>query len=126
MIMNTPSATFSKGERLCGKIRIRNLYATAERFVVWPLRVSWRQVSDESPTQVLVWAPKAIFKHAVDRNHMRRLMREAYRLNKHTIADQHVQVAFNYIDNNQQPFDVVERAVRKALSRIAKTTTHRS
>ena len=69
---------FPKHSKLCGQMRIAQLYHEGKRFVVWPLRVTYQAVEDD--TQVLIWAPKSLFKHAVDRNHMRRLMREAYRL----------------------------------------------
>ena len=83
-----------------------------------------RYVYASDAMQVLVWAPKSLFKHAVDRNRLRRLMREAYRLNKDRLAGlpQQYQVAFNYIDKEVQPYTVVERAMRKALKRLAEAT----
>lgn len=110
--------TFHKSEKLCGQITIDRLYAHGKRFVSWPLRVTYLPCSDQ--TQVLIWAPKSLFKHAVDRNHLRRLMREAYRLNKHILTDKgvHMQIAFNYIDKEQQPYAVIEKAMRKALGRV--------
>jgi ribonuclease P protein component len=76
----------------------------------------------EDATQVLVWAPKSLFKKAVDRNHLRRLMREAYRLNKDIIEGEnmHYQLAFNYIDKEKQDYRVMEKAMRKALNRLVK------
>ena len=76
----------------------------------------------EDATQVLVWAPKSLFKKAVDRNHLRRLMREAYRLNKDIIEgeDIHYQLAFNYIDKEKQDYRLIDKAIRKALNRLGK------
>ena len=94
--------------------------------MAWPLRVTWQRLSDLSPSgepkgssQVLVWAPKSLFKHAVDRNYLRRLMREAYRLNQSLLGEGHYQIAFNYIDKERQPYAVIEKAVCKALKKIA-------
>ena len=99
--------------------------------MAWPLRVTWMPAED---TQILVWAPKSLFKHAVDRNHLRRLMREAYRLNQHLLQAQPVLqrsdptgeagqrsylIAFNYIDKERQPYAVIEKAVCKALKKIS-------
>ena len=112
--------TFPKSEKLCGEQTVDHLYKNGKRFVVWPLRVTYLQVV-EAPTQVLIWAPKALFKHAVDRNKLRRQMREAYRLNKDIIdgEDMHYQVSFNYIDKEKQPYVIIEKAICKALKRIS-------
>ena len=106
---------FPKHSRLCGQLRIQQLYRDGQRFVVWPLRVTYMPTQEE--TQVLVWAPKSLFKHAVDRNHMRRLMREAYRLNQRLLTGNYL-VAFNYMDKEQKEFAVIEKAVCKALKKI--------
>lgn len=115
------SYTFPKSEKLCGQINIDHLYRHGKRFVAWPLRVTYMPIEDA--TQVLVWAPKSLFKKAVDRNHLRRLMREAYRLNKDIIEgeDIHYQLAFNYIDKEKQPYATIEKAICKALKRISNT-----
>ena len=97
-------------------MRIAQLYKDGERFTAWPLRVTY--MPTEGETQVLVWAPKSLFKHAVKRNRIRRLMREAYRLNQ-GMLDGNFLIAFNYIDKEEQPYAVIEKAVCTALRKIA-------
>ena len=103
-------------------MRIQQLYRDGQHFVCWPLRVTYRPAEDET-TQVLVWAPKSLFKHAVDRNRLRRQMREAYRLNRHVLTEaqpeKHYLIAMNYIDREQQPYTVIEKAMRKTLKKLA-------
>jgi ribonuclease P protein component len=98
-------------------MRIEQFFRESKRFVAWPLRVSWTPTEEE--TKILVWAPKSLFKHAVQRNHLRRLMREAYRLNQNLLGDAHYTIAFNYLDKEEQPYIVIEKAVCKALKKIS-------
>lgn len=107
---------FPKQNRLCGQMRIAQLYKGGKRFTAWPLLVTYQPTEEE--TQVLVWASKSLFKRAVKRNHLRRLMREAYRLHQDLISDQHYLIAFNYMDKEEKPFALIEKAVCKALNRI--------
>lgn len=110
--------TFPKSAKLCGQQRIARLYREGKRFTQWPLRVTY--IPTDGPTEVLIWAPKSLFKHAVDRNRLRRLIREAYRLQQQPIldAEQHWQIALNYMDKTEQPYSVIEKAVRKAIVKI--------
>ena len=115
-----PDCSFHKCERLCGTMRIQALYKEGKRVVAWPLRVSYMPTPEAATTQVLIWAPKSLFKHAVDRNRMRRLMREAYRKQKDLLpADMHYQIAFNYMDKTEQPLPVIEKAMLKAMKIIS-------
>ena len=117
--------TFPKNSKLCGQERIAQLYKNGKHFVAWPLRVTWEQLPNtdemQNPqTQVLVWAPKSLFKHAVQRNHLRRLMREAYRLHQDLLGENKYLIAFNYIDKEEQSFATIEKVICKALNKIAK------
>lgn len=110
--------TFPKQNKLCGQERIAQLYKQGKRFTSWPLRVTYMPANSPN-SQVLVWAPKSLFKHAVQRNHLRRLMREAYRLHQELLNEKHYLIAFNYMDKEEQPYSVIEKAVCKALTKIA-------
>lgn len=113
--------TFPKHSRLCGQERIAALYKHGKRFTAWPLRVTYLPVTgNPSPvTEVLVWASKSLFKRAVKRNHLRRLMREAYRLHQDLLGEKQYQIAFNYMDKEEQSFAVIEKSICKALTKIA-------
>lgn len=112
--------TFPKSEKLCGDQSVDRLYKTGKRFVVWPIRVTYLPIAD-GPSQVLIWAPKALFKHAVDRNRLRRQMREAYRLNKQVLieADKHYYLALNYIDKEMQSYKIITKSMMKILKRLS-------
>ena len=79
----------------------------------------------QPPVSILVSVPKKRFHHAVDRNRMKRLVREAYRQNKHilwdALADKEVRlvVAFVCITDQLPSYRQVDRSMRKALTRMA-------
>ena len=114
---------FPKHNKLCGQLRIARLYKEGKRFTAWPLRVTFQPTEGE--TQVLVWAPKSLFKRAIRRNHLRRLMREAYRLNQDLLQSKIENrksgflIAFNYMDKEEQPYAIIEKAICKALKKIS-------
>ena len=112
---------FPKHSKLCGQERIARLYKEGKRFTVWPLRVTYMPISNQQSAisnQILVWAPKSLFKHAVQRNHLRRLMREAYRLHQDELEGTYL-IAFNYMDKDEQPYPIIEKAICKALKKIS-------
>jgi len=119
------SNTFHKYERLCGKLRIASLYKEGRKFTVWPIRVTYQTLplsntdkqSEQQFSAVLIWAPKSLFKHATDRNRLRRLMREAWRLNKAALQLPCL-IALNYIDKQQQSYALIDKAVQKAIHKI--------
>ena len=117
------NASFPKSEKLCGKLIVDQLYKQGKRFVVWPLRVSYI-VSPDNANRILIWAPKSLFRHAVDRNRLRRQMREAYRLNKEMLShsDTRYYIAFNYIDKTMQDYSVISKAMKKALKKLSQVT----
>lgn len=106
-------SVFPKKDKLCGQLRIQHLYQTGRKLTVWPLRVSYLSNTE---TQVLIWAPKSLFKHAVDRNRLRRQMREAWRLSEKPTAN--YLIAFNYMDKQMQPYSIIEKAMHKAIRKI--------
>ena len=79
--------TFSKDERLHSHSLISKLFAEGSKFYISPFRIIWmKQLADNpSPVQVMVSVPKYNFRKAVDRNLLRRRIKEAYRLNKHIV-----------------------------------------
>jgi ribonuclease P protein component len=88
--MDTPTRhTFSKQERLKSRKLIDALFRSGKTFQVFPFRVFylWEPPSGIS-VQVGVGASKRNFKRAVDRNRIKRLMREGYRLQKQLLEKQ--------------------------------------
>ena len=82
---------FPKEEHLCRKKLIDELFGKqGSSFGVYPLRIVWVKSAapTATPPQVLISVSKRTFKRAVDRNRLKRLIREAYRLNKYRLVEQ--------------------------------------
>lgn len=85
--MEPQKFTFPKKEKLKGKKRIEQLFAEGKTISHYPLRLIYlkTKLEDGAKIKVGVTASKRNFKSAVKRNRIKRLMREAYRLNKSQI-----------------------------------------
>lgn len=120
--------TFKKEERVTGEKRIDNLFTNGNAFMAYPFRVVFleTETSTDFPLSILVSIPKKRIKSAVNRNRMKRLVREAYRLNKHLFYNEeipenyHLDVAFIYVKDELSEYETVEKAVRKALNELIK------
>ena len=78
---------FSKEEKLKSRKLIEKMFAEGKTVSKYPLKLIYIQteLKDEIMIQAGVSVSKRNFKRAVDRNRIKRLMREAYRLNKNLI-----------------------------------------
>jgi len=120
---DTISYSFPKEERLCSKKLIAELFSKGSSFNLYPLRfVYLKQAQPEaSPPRVLVSVSKKYFKKAVDRNRLKRQMREAYRLNKHLLRTEEqysVQLlAIIYIGKEKKPFNLIQKKLNLGLER---------
>ena len=81
--------TFSKNERLCSKPLIDKLIQKGNSFNGFPFKIMWLELEESSvPVKIMISVPKRKFKRAVDRNRLKRLIREAYRKNKYKLIEQ--------------------------------------
>ena len=102
--------TFKKEERLKSKKAIEFLFTKGKQKNFFPLKVfvSNGIADNPFPVQFMVSVPKKKVRSAVKRNRIKRLIREAWRLNKNMLykemkkSDLHVNVMFMYL-NAEEP-----------------------
>lgn len=114
---------YSKIEKLKSKILIEKLFVEGKSISSFPLRIVFIETEfDETIiAKCGVSVGKRNFKSAVDRNRVKRLMRESYRLNKNiyfnNITTQYALMIL-YIGNEKPTFEQVDKAMKKLLEKF--------
>ena len=122
--------TLKKPERISAQREIERLFSQGNAFISYPLRIIYLKQKPFSGTTVsiLVSVSKRKFKHAVKRNRMKRLIREAYRLNKVSLIEYCREretgflIAFLFIGNELSEWKEIEAAMQKAIGILKEKT----
>ena len=134
----------SKRERLCSRKAIDALFSCADSMSlsVYPIRAVFRH-TEEAGTRILVSVSKKRFRHAVDRNRVKRQLREQYRLHKDILAGHQEQsdqsdqsdrfsppaggmdLALIWLTDRLQPSSIVEEKMMALLGKISQAAATR-
>ncbi len=127
MKQRTQRYFFNKSERLSSQKNIQELFKKGSSFFIYPYKIIYLQQegAGEGLAQILISVPKKNFKKAVDRNLIRRRIKEAYRQNKQMILpvsekNLTLSIAFIYVAKDILPFDDIESKLKKTLLRLSK------
>lgn len=121
--------TFRKSERIFKQKEIDVLFEKGTSFTVYPLRVVYVEQQPDSGAEaaVLIGVPKKRFKRAVHRNRVKRLIREAYRLNKQALLEslrekgKGLLIGFLFTGNGLPEWKPVEAAMEMALTALVQS-----
>jgi ribonuclease P protein component len=113
--------TFKKEERLSKEKVIQELFEKGSSFYLYPFKVYFMQnPSQETEShQVLISVSKKNFKRAVDRNSIKRRIREAYRANKNLLSGQNkLAIAYIYSIKEILPTAQIQERLLKTFKRL--------
>lgn len=137
--------TLGKEEKLRHKSLVDGLFRDGTSLYEYPLRLTYRVLGRDEleasfrdrvpdrigPLQMLISVPKKKLRHAVDRVRMRRLIREAYRLNRLPLRDRAmesgartVQMAFIYLHPEKMDFETITKKMRRLLAKVERAVAH--
>ena len=134
--------TLRKSSELRHRTLVQDLFKKGKSVYSGPLRVTFRALTDEElkgsfreavpdlmgPVQFMITVPKKKRRHAVDRVLMRRRIREAFRLQWHTLKERiqtdpairTLSLAIVYMEAENAEMDIISAAVGSALSKVRK------
>jgi len=117
-----------KNERLKSRKQISTLFSENQHVFSYPFKCITAHIdpTDQAPAKLLISVSKRTFKRAVDRNHMKRLIREAYRKNKEIIYNEidttqsQVLLGILFVGKEVMQYHEVEKSMIKALHKLRK------
>ena len=115
--------TFTREEKLKSKKQIELLFELGSSISEFPLRLVYLKTEHKSNYSVKAAfsVSKRKFKNAVDRNRIKRLMRECYRLNKHTIyqkIENKYIIMFIYLDEKEHNYVHIEEKMIHLMMKL--------
>ncbi len=118
--------TFKKNERLTNKKTFEFLFEKGNSFSVFPFKIVWAETGTKSTTsaQLGISVPKRLFARAVDRNTLKRRIRESYRKNKQPLYEilkkKNLTIALMviYIAKEELPYQEIEKKMIVSLLKL--------
>lgn len=117
---------FRKSERLCSRKSIGELFTRGNVIFHYPFRVLWLAAGPDNPfpAKAAVAVPGKKFRKAVDRNRIKRLIREAYRLNKDQLynglrdKDRSIEMVIIYIASEEHDFNYINERITGLIQKL--------
>ena len=114
--------TFGKNEKLKSKKAIEALFSEGQSYVSHPIRIVYKAKPKSDYTiRIAESVAKKKFKHAVDRNLLKRRIKEAYRLNKQLVEvsdNLSIDILFIYTSSKIKDYDTIDKSIKEILIKL--------
>ena len=118
--------TLGKSERLKSRKQIDEIFKSGKKITLFPFRLLYQTTQEKGEVRAGFTVSSKNFARAVDRNRIKRLSREAYRLQKKEIEsvvlknDYSLQLFFIYTGRDIPGFEEVSTSLKKLLDKLVK------
>jgi ribonuclease P protein component len=117
--------SYKKAERLKSRKLIEKIFVDGKNLFKYPIKLVYLEIpQDTFPVYFTSSVSKRIFKKAVDRNRIKRLIREGYRLNKHKLwqplenKDYSLAIMAIYVGKEELPYHKIEQTILNLMQQL--------
>ena len=117
--------TYGKDEKLKSRKAIESLFTSGHSFTVYPIKLLYKlDVADKGDLKAGVAVSTRLFNKAVDRNRIKRLIRESYRTQKNELQETAksqqlvLHVFFIYLDKSKTNYPAICETMKKCLDKL--------
>ena len=125
--------SYNKKEKLKSRKQLEQLFTAGTTFVIFPVKVIYKEVEvQDSVLKTGVGASRKNFKRAVERNRIKRLLRETYRTEKPVLLNylqqnkKQIALFFLYIDKSLPEYHVLKEKMQQAIEKLIKNLDERA
>ena len=125
--------SYNKKEKLKRKKQLEALFTTGTSFIIFPLKVIYKEVDlQDNVLKTGVGTSRKNFRKAVERNRIKRLLREAYRIEKPGLLNylqqskKQIALFFLYIDKSLPEYNLLKEKMQQAIEKLIKSLNEKA
>ena len=119
--------SYNKKEKLKSRKQLEQLFSAGKTFTVFPLKIFYElNDAQDNILKTGVGVSKKYFRKAVERNRIKRLLREAYRTEKTELLNyiqqnkKQIALFFLYIDKSLPDYNLLKQKMQQAIEKLIK------